>query len=344
MSQNQGKIVAYDVQTLQKLWESEPDDFSEMTLAVRGDHVYYAKEHQVVCLDRATGRRLWTSKPVGEKGGTRTLVAHDKVVILGYGPVTGVVFTERSYKRSLDQAAVLSAETGELLWRGPQFRGPSGYGQDVFVIDGLVWFGVNLTDNLPLSGEDTKTQRIGYDLLTGKAKRTVSVPMLTSPGHHYRCYQSKATERYLLLPKRGVEYLDLKGDDHMRNDWLRAPCIYGVLPANGMLYVAPHQCVCYQGVLLSNFNALTSERVKGEERRVKEEDRLVRGPAYTTSAFSSSQPSAYSLYRLAHVPSRPAPQRGGRDGCARPVGPAMEGAPRGTDHAPRSCPRQTARR
>ena len=86
-----------------------------MTLAVRGDHVYYAKEHQVVCLDRATGRRLWTSKPVGEKGGTRTLVAHDKVVILGYGPVTGIVFKERSYRRSLDQAAVLSAETGELL-------------------------------------------------------------------------------------------------------------------------------------------------------------------------------------------------------------------------------------
>jgi outer membrane protein assembly factor BamB len=307
LSQNPGKIVAYDVQTVQKLWESEADTFAEMTLAVRGAHVYYAKERQVVCLDRTTGRRLWASQQVAEKGAARTLVAHDKVVILGYGPVTGVVFKERSYRRSLDQAAVLSAETGELLWSSPQFRGPSGDGQDVFVIDGLVWFGVNLTDNLPLSGEDTETQRIGYDLLTGEAKRTVSVPMLTSPGHHYRCYQSKATQRYLLLPKRGVEYLDLKGDEHMRNDWLRAPCIYGVLPANGMLYVAPHQCVCYQGVLLSNFNALASQRVKGEARKVREEDRLVRGPAYGDLAHSPapvelSTSTDWPMYR--HDPRR----------------------------------------
>jgi hypothetical protein len=103
------------------------------------------------------------------------------------------------------------------------------------------------------------------------------VPKLTSPGHHYRCYRSKATERFLLLPKRGVEFLDLQSDEHMRHDWLRAPCTYGAMPANGMLYMAPHQCVCYQGVLLSNFNALIPQT---ESKKIKPQPRLLKGPKY----------------------------------------------------------------
>ncbi|MBL7037966.1 MAG: PQQ-binding-like beta-propeller repeat protein, partial [Pirellulaceae bacterium] len=56
----------------------------------------------------------------------------------------------------------------------------------------------------------------------------------------------------------------------------------GVLPTNGMLYVAPHQCVCYQGVLLSNFNALTAERESKRDNveESKSETRLTTGPAY----------------------------------------------------------------
>jgi hypothetical protein len=103
------------------------------------------------------------------------------------------------------------------------------------------------------------------------------------PGHHYRCYRSKATQRYLLLPKRGVEFLDLAGDDHMRHDWLRAPCIYGVLPSNGMLYLAPHQCVCYQGVLLSNFNALIAGS-PADPQPLSWQARLQRGPAWDAAA------------------------------------------------------------
>jgi hypothetical protein len=81
-----------------------------------------------------------------------------------------------------------------------------------------------------------------------------------------------------MLPKRGVEFVDLLKKNHMRHDWLRAPCIYGMLPANGLLYVAPHQCVCYQGVLMSNFNALAPA---GKRPPPPEpESRLTRGPAW----------------------------------------------------------------
>jgi len=127
--------------------------------------------------------------------------------------------------------SVLDATTGKTLWTGPKYLGPGITNPpDLFVANDLVWIGET---RLPVNVMETKQQRRGRDPKTGKVVQEISVAKLTSPGRHYRCYRSKATERFLLLPKRGVEFLDLAGDDHMRHDWLRAPCIYGFLPANG---------------------------------------------------------------------------------------------------------------
>jgi len=80
-----------------------------------------------------------------------------------------------------------------------------------------------------------------------------------------------------MLPKRGIEFMDLTGDDHMRHDWLRGACAYGMVPANGLLYVPPHQCFCYPGVVLKGFNAVES---RSTARPRKDGTRLVHGPAY----------------------------------------------------------------
>lgn len=282
LSQNIGRIMAVNPQNGRILWQSEPDTMSPLTLAVSKDRVYYAKAGQVVCLDRENGQRIWQSELVKGKGQNETLVAQDKVVLYAYGPVAQEK-EKRDYQTiRYHQAHAFSAKSGKKLWSSPPYRGPSGHAQDIFVIDGLAWFGVDNQENLPDHWKDTTTQRIGYDLLTGEEKRRISVPKLTSPGHHYRCYRSKATERFLLLPKRGVEFLDVHGDDHMRHDWLRAPCIYGVMPANGILYMAPHQCVCYQGVLMSNFNALTAipESDSQSSSKIENKSRLIKGPKY----------------------------------------------------------------
>lgn len=307
LEQNAGRILAVDPKDGRILWKSEADSMTPLSLAVCGQRVYYATPGQVVCLDRADGRVLWRSETVPGSGTQGTLVAQEKVVLYAYGPVTKEPVV-RDYQRiHYHQAHAFSAETGERLWSSPPYRGPSGHSQDIFVIDGLAWFGVdNQGKNLPDHWQDTATQRLGYDLLTGEVKRTVSVPKLTSPGHHYRCYRSKATERYLLLPKRGVEFLDLEGDDHMRHDWLRAPCIYGVMPANGLLYMAPHQCVCYQGVLLSNFNALkaSAESSGQASEKVAIQDRLTKGAKYgqVEPVAVGGAPEDWPMYR--HDPRR----------------------------------------
>lgn len=281
---NRGRILVVDAETGRRLWRSEPDDFAPLTLATQGGRVFYSNYEQVVCLDRACGKVIWRSKRLKTKSGHRgtcgTLVAQDEVVL--YVPQSG-------------GAHAFSAETGKLLWAGDRYVGPGPANPpDLFVIDDLVWTGVDGKANLPASWKIAKTQRQGYDPLTGKVVREVAVPKLTSPGHHYRCYRSKATQRYLLLPKRGVEFLDLRAKDHMRHDWLRAPCIYGVLPANGMLYVAPHQCVCYQGVLMSNFNALTARLDDGAglAEASKQPPRLIKGSAYGESSHRKARSSS----------------------------------------------------
>ncbi len=268
-----GRVMVVDAQTGRMHWESPPEAMAPLTLATCGRRVYYSNYREVVCLELDSGRELWRSEPAESRSGHRTtggtLVAHEKAVL--YTPL------EQGY-RGGGRTHAFSPETGELLWRGPANLGPGiSNPPDLFVVDDLVWLGE--TDYPDHQVEMTAVTRQGFDPESGEIVREVSVPLLKSPGHHYRCYRSKATARFLLLPKRGVEFLDLVGDDHMRHDWLRAPCIYGVLPANGILYVAPHQCVCYPGVLLPNFNALVAQVEEGGGPPVPE-DRVQRGPAW----------------------------------------------------------------
>jgi outer membrane protein assembly factor BamB len=291
-----GRVMAVDARNGRMLWRSEPETMAPVTLAVRGQRVFYSNYDQVVCLDRSNGSELWRSDSVdggnGHRGTGGTLVARDDVVLYAQVPTSG--------GGHIGQLRAFSAETGQLLWTGPRYAGPGITNPpDLFVIDDLVWLGET---RLPVDNMETEIWRAGYDPLTGQVVREVSVPKLKSPGHHYRCYRSKATERYLLLPKRGIEFLDLLGDDHMRHDWLRAPCIYGALPCNGMLYVAPHQCVCYQGVLLSNFNALIAAPDSKTATVEPSDDvpRLRRGPAYGAIEHPSSKtenPDAWPMYR-----------------------------------------------
>ena len=248
-------LAALDAETGRVRWEHAAEHVVPLSPAVSGGRVFFHDTEAVVCLDLETGRRRWRTEC--QRGGGnvwnvgQTLVAAPGVVLL-------------HHPREL---TALSAEDGQVLWTAPGSRGPGvANPPDLFLADGLVWAG---------------GRRKGHDPRTGKVRRTIDVGHLISPGHHYRCYRSKATSRYLLWPKRGVEFLDLDGTEHMRHDWLRAPCRYGVMPANGLLYVAPHQCFCYPGAKLTGFNALAAGVDDGDAApEASAADRLQRGPAY----------------------------------------------------------------
>jgi outer membrane protein assembly factor BamB len=287
-----GRIMVVEPEKGKVLWESEPEQMAPLTLASRANRIYYSNYDQVICLDRRTGREIWRTEKLsgrsGHRGTAGTLVAHDEVVL--YATATG------SHSGELH---VFEAVTGELRWEGPRYAGPGITNPpDLFVTGNIVWVGET---RLPVDNMNTTLFRQGFDLLTGEVRKEINVPQLISPGHHYRCYRSKATNRYLMLPKRGIEFVDLKGENHMRHDWLRAPCIYGILPSNGMVYVAPHQCVCYQGVLMSDFKALTAE-ANVDQPAKSPRRRLTRGPARQKKPYETISEVDWPMYR--HDPHR----------------------------------------
>jgi len=288
-------IFAVSSQTGEILWKAQEESIVPLSLAIGEDRVFFHNFKEIVCLELKTGREVWRTRSKVAEGDiwtpATTLVVHDGVV-LSLGP------------RKLE---ALSTETGKVLWTGPGTSGPGVQNPpDVFVADGLVWYGGfdGLRDRRKIRTA-TDVRKSGYDPRTGEVKRIVECQNLITPGHHFRCYRSKATERYLLWPKRGVEFIDLKSNDHMRHDWLRAPCRLGLMPCNGLLYVPPHQCFCYPGVKLNGFNALAA-RVqtgrRGPERRHSES--LERGPAYNAATGSQEATGAHDWPTYRHDPKR----------------------------------------
>lgn len=256
-------LIAFDAASGRRLWGRPAEPINILTPAAHRGKVCFHNESAIICLDLKTGRELWTADcPPHAK--TRR---HSRGTLVMQGDV--VLFT------AAEGVAAFSAESGKSLWKGPVADGYSGsHPPDLYVANDVVWYSEGIEGKT-----ETAIARSGRDLRTGDVAKTVQVSNLISPLHHYRCYRGKATVRFMMLGKRGIEFLDLQGNDHMRHDWLRAPCSYGFVPANGLLYMPPSQCFCYPGVKLSGFNALAATRTD-PGKPAPSASRVEKGPAF----------------------------------------------------------------
>ncbi len=282
------RILAVQAETGQTLWQWEAGEEGEIiriTLAAANGRVFVKTEHSVVCLDAAEGTLLWRRPlPQSEKRITlyfprEKLIVQDGVVLVSYAGKDPVSLNRDAREflgshprvREYDgKLAALSVADGRILWQAPYYPNLEGAPGEIYVSEGTVWLGPDFAEP--------------RDLQTGAIKQDRPViRRVWTDGHHYRCYPGKATSQYVLTAKRGIEFIDLKGENHSRNNWTRGTCRVGVLPCNGLVYAPPHSCGCYSEAQLIGFWALAGERsVKGEERRVKEDRglRLEKGPAY----------------------------------------------------------------
>jgi hypothetical protein len=119
-------------------------------------------------------------------------------------------------------------------------------------------------------------------------KQSIAKNNVWPGGHHHRCYRNKATEHYAVCGRRGLEFVDLTGgDDHVINWWTRGVCQYGIMPCNGMVYVPPDPCQCFNTIKVDGLLALAAKSSL-DGLAAREKDRLRKGPAYAESATSAT--------------------------------------------------------
>jgi len=274
-------IVAIDADSGRVLWKKESPLVS-LSLAADGRRVLFHDGERIRCLDRRNGQVLWASEPLPKKelmrsSGGATLVLYDDVVLY-----SGQVAPERSKPRETTMVA-LSIEDGKTLWQAPHHPcGHMGTPDDILVAGGLVWNGA------VAQGSDSGTMT-GRDLHTGEV-RSEFTPDVDTHWFHHRCYRAKATDKYLLYSRTGIEFIDHAAEHWICHHWVRGACHYGIMPCNGLIYAPQHPCACYIEAKLSGFTALAPASPTTQPRRnVPDAERVMRGPAYATNLSSSGR-------------------------------------------------------
>jgi len=278
------RILAVDAATGKVHWNKLQAGVLPLTLCADAKRVIFHDGTGVVCLDRQTGEPSWRSQPLAWRqplptSFAPTLVLYGDMVLFSGG---GKADKGNAFRPEGNTIYGLSAEDGKVLWSAP--HPPSGHrtAQDTLVVDGLVW-----TPAIA-QGSDSG-EMIGRDPHTGEVRKQF-LPDVETHWFHHRCYRAKATDRYILTSRTGIEFVDPQTEHWICNHWVRGACLYGIMPANGMVYNPPHPCACYLEAKLYGFNALAPKQQKTEDRGQKtEEERLQRGPAYGKLENSKSQ-------------------------------------------------------
>ena len=267
------RVSAVDAASGGVLWDF-PSAVVPLTLAVRDGAVYFHDGQGVVSLDARTGTRRWASAPLPIPRTilsffAPTLVVRRGVVLFAGGEESGLVKSTGGATKA-DTLTALDAATGETLWTAK--HPPSGYSspEDLFVIGDTVWFAESSNGRLP--GATT-----GLDLRTGEVRRQYEKATVDTYWFHHRCHRGKATTRYLMISRTGIEFIDPLTGEWDIHHWTRGGCVYGIMPANGLVYTPPHSCICFPESKTFGFCALAAD---GGAAGLPSGPRLVAGPAF----------------------------------------------------------------
>ena len=283
---------------------------SGLTLAADEKRIYFHDGAHIIALNPTTGKKLWKSVwsrryKMIETSDAPMLVVKNNTILFA-DPQYGVAFNPKNPKEKPQQQGkqklfkgknlmmfALDTTNGKKLWEGAHPKNGYRSQGDIFVINDRVWNGPTT------SGGFTGIQT-ARDLRTGEEKKAFP-PTVETYWFHHRCYRAKATEKYLMLSRTGIEYIDLKTGNWDINHYVRGACLYGILPANGYTYAPPHPCSCYPETKLDGFVALAAEsslKVPGAMANAKA--RLEKGPAFKSTPTDKKTASDWPTYRYAN--------------------------------------------
>ena len=190
------RLVAVQAESGDVLWQQPCGTIRPLLLTINGGRIIYLHRQGI-------GRSTTAYR--------RAAVARDDATT----PIRARLFRSTAL-RSLTArkfVAAYDAADGTLLWSKDVKPIGGAEGEDLFVIDGLVWRGVETVDEAANVARKTPHALLtGWDLRTGEEKKRIFVKNIRSPEHHHRCYRNKATSRYLISSMEGAEFLDLTGD------------------------------------------------------------------------------------------------------------------------------------
>jgi outer membrane protein assembly factor BamB len=226
--------------------------------------------------DLKTGANLWkVDTRAWAKGRSHLLFHRDGRLFLGASLGYG--------KPSL--VHVLSAKDGKRIWSHPEYR-PIRGSNDVSFAAGLVWI------NTHRSAKNKTGAALGLEPATGKVRKQVPFPDYFYKRGHPRCYPNTATARYLLHGSRGTDFIEIGTGKVHDGRAFCGDCAFGIVPANGLVYMAPNACTCY-GYL----GGIRAFAPAGGVKISAAAPILEKGPAYGASSASQAAPGDWATYR-----------------------------------------------
>ncbi len=257
-------IIAVDEASGAVLWERRYP-VVQLTPAVDETQVYFYDGEKVVALDKRSGLEKWTSEAVA---------ANPYELGTAYAPTLVVYRDVVLFSGGTRKLTAFSAESGKTLWSEEHPESGHHSPEDVLCIDGLVWTGA-IARIKKQGGAFT-----GRDPLTGKVKSEFPLDVDVNWFHH-RCHRSKAADGYILSAGTGTEFVDVRNKNWTIHHWARGACLYGIMPANGLLYVPPSPCACFIESKIHGMNALAPAPANAYAPPALTGDaRLEKGPAY----------------------------------------------------------------
>ncbi|MDP6635748.1 MAG: PQQ-binding-like beta-propeller repeat protein [Phycisphaerae bacterium] len=293
-------VMVFDIDTRKLLWDRQMP-VAPLGLGSRDGQVYVFDGERVLSLRADNGKETWTSaklckpNPYTPNYGSGLVCGETKVLV---GSISGT-----PYRGSTMVA--LSAKDGTVVWKGPQYASGRHSPKDLFLIDGKAWsaatFGASMTlPGVPATAKRKSGRITGYNLNDGKVAADFftesDVYMMNS-----RCHMSCATTNYFITSRTGVELVSTKDKKWTLHHWLRGACLYGLMPANGIIYAPPNPCACYTQSSLDGFNAVTGYSAGWREvvEKQKQQD-FIRGPAWPARGMTqpgTAETKGWPVYR-----------------------------------------------
>ncbi len=262
-------VMAVDAESGKTLWQMETK-VAPFSLAVGETDVVFHNGTELVSLDRQNGHRRWavpaSRRPRITMNFGPRVVLHEDVVLYAGGDRKMAGFDRAS---------------GKKLWEAEHPPGSYESPEDLLVVGGLVWSAPTrfTRDSGVFAGRDPRTGEIKIEF----------PPDVETYWFHHRCYMAKATDRFLLPSRTGIEFVDPDKRSWNINHWVRGGCLYGVMPSNGLLYAPPHDCACYPETKLWGLNALAAHSPTRMQAAKPGPGRLTRGPAYASQPRSTGR-------------------------------------------------------